>query len=60
MEFRDKTVTIGKNEIIIIPRGVEHRPVAEKEVSIMLFEPTSTVNTCDARSERTRRNLEKI
>ncbi len=60
MEFRDRTIIIGKNEIIIIPRGVEHRPVAEKEVSIMLFEPTSTLNTGDAKSERTRKNLEKI
>ena len=60
MEFRDRTITIGKNEIIIIPRGVEHRPVAEKEVSIMLFEPTSTLNTGDTKSELTRTHLEKI
>src|SRR6187402_2426879 len=44
MEFRDKTVTINKNEFLIVPKGVEHRPVAEKEVSIMLFEPASTLN----------------
>ena len=60
MEFRDKTVTIGKNEIIIVPRGVEHRPVAEKEVSILLFEPASTLNTGDIKSERTREKLEWI
>ena len=60
MEFRDKIVTVDKNEIIIIPRGVEHRPVAEKEVSVMLFEPASTLNTGDTKSELTRKNLEKI
>lgn len=60
MEFRDRTITIGTNEIIIIPRGVEHRPVAEKEVSIMLFEPASTLNTGDTNSELTRTHLEKI
>ncbi|MDA0215352.1 MAG: cupin domain-containing protein [Planctomycetota bacterium] len=60
MEFRDRTITIGKNEIITIPRGVEHRPVAEKEVSIMLFEPASTLNTGDTNSELTRTHLEKI
>jgi mannose-6-phosphate isomerase-like protein (cupin superfamily) len=60
MEFRDKVVTIKKNEIIVVPRGVEHRPVAEKEVSIMLFEPTTTLNTGDTKNSRTRENLEKI
>src|SRR5215204_1538819 len=39
MEFRDKTVTIKQGEFIIVPRGIEHRPVAKNEVSVMLFEP---------------------
>lgn len=60
MEFRDKTVTLKKNEIIIVPRGVEHRPVAAKEVSVMLFEPASTLNTGDTKSELTREELENI
>lgn len=60
MEFRDRTVTLKKNEIMIVPRGVEHRPVAAKEVSVMLFEPATTVNTGNVISERTRINLEKI
>lgn len=60
MEFRDKTVNLQKNEIIIVPRGVEHRPVAVKEVSVMLFEPASTLNTGDTTSELTREELEKI
>ncbi len=60
MEFRYKTITLRKDEIIIVPKGVEHRPVAEKEVSILMFEPVSTLNTGDAKSELTREKLEKI
>jgi len=60
MEFRDKTIELSENEFLIVPRGIEHRPVAEKEVSIMLFEPASTVNTGDVGGARTRKNLEKI
>jgi mannose-6-phosphate isomerase-like protein (cupin superfamily) len=60
MQFRDKTVTLKKNDIIIVPRGVEHRPVAKNEVSILLFEPATTLNTGDVESDLTRTNLEKI
>jgi mannose-6-phosphate isomerase-like protein (cupin superfamily) len=60
MEFRDRTVTVNKNEFIIVPRGVEHKPVAIDEVSVMLFEPASTINTGTAGGELTRENLEKI
>lgn len=60
MEFRDKTVNVNKNEFLIVPKGVEHRPVAESEVSIMLFEPASTLNTGNVRDERTREMLSKI
>jgi mannose-6-phosphate isomerase-like protein (cupin superfamily) len=45
MDFRDKQVWVEEGEIIVIPRGVEHRPVAEDEVHILLFEPASTLNT---------------
>ncbi|MEO6131134.1 MAG: cupin domain-containing protein, partial [Saprospiraceae bacterium] len=51
---------IRENEFIIIPRGVEHRPVAPNEVSVMLFEPASTLNTGDMRNEMTKEHLEKI
>ena len=44
IEFRDRTETIQENEIIIVPKGVEHKPIAEEEVS-MLFEPATTINT---------------
>jgi len=60
MEFRDKTITINENEFIVVPRGVEHRPIADKEVSIMLFEPSTTINTGDTKNNLTRENLESI
>lgn len=60
MEFRDKIVDIRENEFLIVPKGVEHKPVAENEVSIMLFEPASTLNTGDTKGEFTRDILEKI
>jgi mannose-6-phosphate isomerase-like protein (cupin superfamily) len=60
MEFRDKTVEVGEGEFIIVPHGVEHRPVANEEVHIILFEPASTLNTGNVEGERTRKNLEKI
>lgn len=60
MEFRDKVVELKENEFLIVPRGVEHRPVAEKEVSVMLFEPATTLNTGDQNGELTRDELEWI
>jgi mannose-6-phosphate isomerase-like protein (cupin superfamily) len=60
IEFRDKTVELQENEFIIVPRGVEHKPVAEEEVSVMLFEPKTTLNTGDVKGELTKENLEKI
>lgn len=61
MELRDKTIKINEGEFIIIPKGVEHKPVAEAEVHIMLFEPASTLNTGEAEeSELTRHILEEI
>jgi len=60
MEFRDKTVELNENEFIIVPKGVEHRPVAEKEVAAMLFEPVSTLNTGDTKGRLTQEDLEWI
>ncbi len=60
MELRDKTIEIGKNEFLIVPKGTEHRPVAEKEVSVLLFEPASTLNTGDTENELTKRILDRI
>jgi mannose-6-phosphate isomerase-like protein (cupin superfamily) len=60
MEFREKTVEVNPGEFIIVPRGVEHRPVADEEVEMLLFEPASTLNTGNVENERTRNVLEKI
>lgn len=60
MEFRDKTVQLGEGEFIIVPRGVEHKPVADEECWILLFEPASTLNTGNVVNERTRRQLETV
>ena len=45
IEFRDRIETLSPGEFVIVPRGVEHRPVAEKEVEVLLFEPAATKNT---------------
>ena len=45
MDFRDRQEWIEEGEFLIVPRGVEHRPVAEEEVAVLLFEPASTLNT---------------
>lgn len=60
MEYRDRTVVVNENEFLIVPKGVEHRPVAEEEVSIMLFEPASTLNTGSSDSEYTKHLLDRI
>lgn len=60
MEFRDKVEHINENEFIIVPKGIEHRPVADKEVSVLLFEPKSTLNTGDIINNYTRKNLDII
>ncbi len=53
LELRDGTVTLRPGEFFIVPRGVEHRPVAEEEVHLLMFEPASTLNTGNVRNERT-------
>jgi len=60
MEFRDKTIELNQNEFLIVPKGIEHRPVAENEVSIMLFEPVGTLNTGNTRNEFTKGILKNI
>lgn len=60
MQLRDKNIEINEGEFFIVPHGVEHRPVAEKEVWVMLFEPTSTLNTGNVKDEKTKLELEKI
>jgi mannose-6-phosphate isomerase-like protein (cupin superfamily) len=60
MEFRDRAVWLEEGEFLIVPRGVEHRPVAEEEAHVLLFEPASTLNTGNVRNERTLETLERM
>ena len=60
MELRDKTITLHEGEVLIVPRGVEHKPVANEEVWILLFEHASTLNTGNVINEKTKSTLEKI
>lgn len=53
MEFRDRDVWLEEGEMVLVPRGIEHRPVAEEEAHVMLFEPASTLNTGNVRNELT-------
>jgi mannose-6-phosphate isomerase-like protein (cupin superfamily) len=53
MELRDKTVELREGEMFVVPRGVEHRPVADEEVAVMLFEPAATLNTGNAGGDKT-------
>lgn len=53
LEFRDRVVTLAPGEMMIVPRGVEHRPVADEEVELILFEPAGTLNTGNLMNERT-------
>ncbi len=60
IKFRDRDLTVSEGEFVIVPKGVEHKPVAKKEVWVVLLEPKSTLNTGNLRNERTLENLERI
>ena len=60
IEFRDKTVDLKEGEMLIIPKGVEHKPVAEEEAWILLFEPSNTKHTGDVKDARTVEKFDKI
>ena len=60
MKFRDREAVIGPGEFVIVPRGVEHCPVADEEVHLILIEPKSTLNTGNITNERTVAQLERI
>ena len=60
LKFRDRDVSVGEGEFIIVPRGVEHLPVASEEAHVLLLEPKSTLNTGNVRNERTVSELERI
>ena len=60
MEFRDRAVELRAGEFLIVPRGVEHRPVADAEVQVLLFEPAATLNTGNVRGDRTVERPERL
>jgi mannose-6-phosphate isomerase-like protein (cupin superfamily) len=60
MELRDKTIVLNEGDMVVIPKGVEHRPVAENEAWVMMFEPATTLNTGNVINEKTKTELEKI
>ena len=60
MEFRDRQVWLEEGEFLIVPRGIEHRPVAEEEAHVLLFEPATVLNTGNVTNERTVPTLERI
>jgi mannose-6-phosphate isomerase-like protein (cupin superfamily) len=60
MRFRDRDVLVREGEFLIVPRGVEHLPMADEEVHIILLEPKTTLNTGNIENERTVRELELI
>jgi mannose-6-phosphate isomerase-like protein (cupin superfamily) len=60
IELRDGVIALEPGEMVVIPRGVEHRPVADDEVEVLLVEPTSTLNTGNVRNERTRERVPEV
>ncbi len=60
LEFRDKMVTLNEGEMLIIPKGVEHKPIADEEVWVLLFEPSNIKHTGDVKHELTKEIYEKI
>lgn len=60
IEFRDSHTELSEGEMCVVPRGIEHKPVAENECQIMMVEPAETVNTGDAGGERTKTELDWI
>lgn len=60
MELRDRVIELAVGDMLIVPRGVEHRPVADQECAVMLFEPADTLNTGSARTDRTVDHPERI
>ena len=60
IEFRDGVAELGPGDMLVVPRGVEHRPVADEEVEVLLFEPAATLHTGDVRDARTVDTFERL
>jgi mannose-6-phosphate isomerase-like protein (cupin superfamily) len=60
IKLRDKDISLGEGEFVVIPKGVEHMPIADQEAHVLLIEPKSTLNTGDVRDEKTITQLRRI
>ena len=60
IKFRDKDLVLDAGELVVIPKGVDHLPVAKEEVHVMLIEPKGTLNTGNVVTEKTKQVLERI
>jgi mannose-6-phosphate isomerase-like protein (cupin superfamily) len=60
IKFRDSEVRVSQGEFVIVPKGIEHLPIGEQEVHVLLIEPKSTLNTGNVADDRTVRNLDRI
>ncbi len=60
MELRDRTIELAPGDMLVVPRGIEHRPVADEEAEIVMFEPAGTLNTGNVVSERTVRDPKRL
>ena len=60
MHFRDEVIEMYPGELLVVPRGVEHKPVAKSECHVVLFEPATTVNTGNVPSDKTVAELDRI
>ncbi len=60
MELRDKNIELNEGDMLVVPKGVEHRPNAAEEVWVMLFEPAGTLNTGNTENEFTKKELERL
>ena len=60
IEFRDKTSTLNEGDMLVIPKGIEHKPIAKEEVWVLLFEPSNIKHTGEVKHELTKETFEKI
>jgi mannose-6-phosphate isomerase-like protein (cupin superfamily) len=60
MQFRNRSVLLNEGEMIVVPKGTDHCPIADEEVHVMLFEPASTLNTGNVENEKTKYQVEKL
>ena len=60
IDFKDDLIEVSEGEFIIVPKGILHKPIAEQEVHLMMFEPASSINTGNIKNEFTLESLEKI